>query len=75
MNSFLDEPITELVDLFRPYMEGVGSVIDIGTGTSIPVHIFAGSFPAVKFNTTDIEDQRQRKDPVSYTHLTLPTKA
>ena len=74
MNSCLDEPISELTDLFRPYMKGVGSVIDIGTGTSIPIHIFADSFPAIKFYTTDIEDQRQRKKLpfILYDGITLP---
>jgi SAM-dependent methyltransferase len=74
MDSFLDEPITELVDLFRPYITGVRSVLDIGTGTSIPIHIFAGFFNNITFQTADIEDNRQRKELpfIIYDGITLP---
>ncbi len=74
MNSFLDEPITELVDLFRPLITGVRSILDIGTGTSIPIHIFAGHFNNITFYTADIEDNRQRKELpfILYDGVTLP---
>ena len=42
-------------------MEGVDSVIDVGTGTSIPIHIVAENFPDVRYNTVDIVDIRKRK--------------
>ena len=62
MKKSLEDIITELVELFRPYIEGVDSVIDIGTGTSIPIHIFAEKYPDVRYHTVDVTDIRKRKD-------------
>ena len=62
MNKHLDDIISGLIDLFRPYIEGIESVLDIGTGTSIPIHVFAEHFPGVRFVTVDITDIRIRKN-------------
>lgn len=61
MNKSLENIITDLIELFRPYIEDIDSVLDIGTGTSIPIHIFARHFPRVTFNTVDITDIRKIK--------------
>lgn len=61
MNRSLGNIIFNLIELFRPYIEGIDSVLDIGTGTSIPIHIFAENFPKVKYNTVDVVDIRKRK--------------
>jgi ubiquinone/menaquinone biosynthesis C-methylase UbiE len=61
VNKSLEDIITDLIELFRPYIEGVDSVLDIGTGTSIPIHIFAENFPKVRYNTVDVVDNRKRK--------------
>ena len=45
----LEKIIIELIELFRPYLEGIDSVLDIGTGTSIPIHVFADNFPGIKY--------------------------
>ena len=57
----LEDIIFDLVELFRPFIEGIDSVLDVGTGTSIPIHIFAKVFPKVRYNTVDIADIRKRK--------------
>jgi len=56
----LEDIISDLVELFRPYLEGIDSVLDIGTGTSIPIHIFAENFPDVRYSTIDVVDIRKR---------------
>jgi SAM-dependent methyltransferase len=61
MNKSLEDIILELVGLFRPHIEGLKSVIDIGTGTSIPIHVFAELFPEIRYQTVDVVDIRQRK--------------
>jgi ubiquinone/menaquinone biosynthesis C-methylase UbiE len=70
----LKDIISDLVDFFRPHTEGVNSVLDIGTGTSIPVHVFAENFPDIRFNTVDIVDIRKMKTLpfVLYDGLILP---
>ena len=61
MSKSLEDIILDLIELFRPHIEGIDSVLDIGTGTSVPIHIFAEIFPEVKYNTIDIVDIRKRK--------------
>ncbi|MDO9580787.1 MAG: methyltransferase domain-containing protein [Bacteroidales bacterium] len=61
MSKSLEDIIFDLVELFRPYIEGIDSVLDIGTGTSIPIHIFAKNFPKVRYNTVDVVDIRKGK--------------
>ena len=61
MSKSLEDIILDLIELFRPHIEGIDSVLDIGTGTSLPIHIFAEIFPEVKYNTIDIVDIRKRK--------------
>jgi len=60
MSKLLEDIIFDLLELFRPYIEGIDSVLDIGTGTSIPIHIVAENFPKVRYNTVDIVDIRKR---------------
>ena len=57
----LADAVTEQLELFRPYIIGVNSILDIGTGTSIPAHIIAEAFPSLRIETVDIEDMRQKK--------------
>jgi SAM-dependent methyltransferase len=57
----LEDIISDLIELFKPYIEGIDSVLDIGTGTSIPIHIVAENFPEVRYNTVDVVDIRKRK--------------
>jgi SAM-dependent methyltransferase len=61
MSKSLEDIIFDLIELFRPHIEGIDSVLDIGTGTSISIHIFAEIFPKVRYNTVDIIDIRKRK--------------
>lgn len=61
MSKSLEDIIVDLIELFRPHIEGFDSVLDIGTGTSIPIHIFAEIFPNVRYNTIDVVDIRKRK--------------
>ena len=61
MSKSLEDIIFNLIELFRPHIEGIDSVLDIGTGTSIPIHIFAEYFPKVIYNTVDIIDIRKRR--------------
>jgi ubiquinone/menaquinone biosynthesis C-methylase UbiE len=61
MSKSLEDIVTDLIGLFRPHIEGIYKILDIGTGTSIPIHVFAKSFPEVKFYTVDINDIRKRK--------------
>jgi SAM-dependent methyltransferase len=61
MSLSLEAIVCGHIELFRPYIEGIDSVLDVGTGTSIPIHIVAKNFPAVRYNTVDIVDIRQRK--------------
>jgi len=61
VSKSLEDIILDLIELFRPHIEGINSVLDIGTGTSLPIHIFAEIFPEVKYNTIDIVDIRKRK--------------
>jgi SAM-dependent methyltransferase len=74
VNKSLEDIIFDLIELFRPHIEGINSVLDIGTGTSLPIHIFAEIFPEVKYNTVDIVDIRKRKKLpfVIYDGKTLP---
>jgi len=61
LNKSLEEIVFDLIELFRPYAENIDSVLDIGTGTSIPIHVFADNFPNIRFYTIDIVDFRKRK--------------
>ena len=61
MRKPLEDIICDHIELFRPYIEGIDSVLDVGTGTSISIHIVAKNFPGVKYNTVDIADLRERK--------------
>ena len=61
MGDSLEDIISDLVELFRPYMKGINSVLDVGTGSSIPIHVFAHNFPEVCYKTIDIVDIRQRR--------------
>ena len=61
MSRSLEDIIFDLIELFRPHIEGIDSVLDVGTGTSLPIHIFAENFPKVRYNTVDIVDIRKRK--------------
>ena len=61
MSKSLENIIPDLIELFRPYLEGIYSVLDVGTGTSIPIHIFAERFPELIYNTVDVVDIRKRK--------------
>ena len=61
MSRSLEDIILDLIELFRPYIEGIDSVLDVGTGTSLPIHIFAGNFPKVRYYTVDVVDIRKRK--------------
>lgn len=62
MNKSLENIITDLIGLFKPHLEGIDSVLDIGTGTSIPIHVFADNFPEINYYTVDIVDIRRRTD-------------
>jgi len=57
----LEEIVFDLIELFKSYAENINSVLDIGTGTSIPIHVFADNFPSVRFHTIDIVDFRKIK--------------
>jgi len=74
VNKSLEDIIFDLIELFRPHIEGINSVLDVGTGTSLPIHVFAEIFPEVKYNTVDIVDIRKRKRLpfVIYDGKTLP---
>ena len=61
MSKSLEDIIFDLIELFRPFIEGIDSVLDVGTGTSISIHIFAKIFPKVRYNTVDVVDTRKRK--------------
>lgn len=61
LNKSLEEIIFDLIELFRPYIAGINSVLDIGTGTSIAIHIFADIFPDIRYYTVDVSDYRKRK--------------
>lgn len=61
MSDSLEDIITDLVDLFRPYLVGIDTILDVGTGSSIPVHVIADSFPEIQYETVDIVDIRKRK--------------
>jgi len=61
VSKSLEDIVFNLIELFKPHLKGIHSVLDIGTGTSIPVHIFAENFPEIKYITTDIADIRERK--------------
>lgn len=61
MNKQLEDIISDFIEFFRPHIEGVESVLDIGTGSSIPIHVFAEHFPEIKYDTVDIVDIRKRK--------------
>ncbi len=62
LNKSLEEIVFDLIELFEPYAENINSVLDIGTGTSIPIHVFADNFPNVRIYTIDIVDFRKRKE-------------
>lgn len=61
MSKSLENIIPDLIEFFKPYLKGINSVLDVGTGTSIPIHIFAESFPDIRYNTVDIVDIRKMK--------------
>jgi SAM-dependent methyltransferase len=61
VSKSLEDIIFDLTELFRPHVEGIDSILDIGTGTSVPIHIFAEVFAKVRYNTVDIVDIRKRK--------------
>jgi ubiquinone/menaquinone biosynthesis C-methylase UbiE len=61
VSKSLENIISDLVEFFRPYIEGIDSVLDIGTGTSIPIHIFAEHYPEIRYNTVDIVDIRKKE--------------
>jgi ubiquinone/menaquinone biosynthesis C-methylase UbiE len=61
VNISLEDIIFNLIELFRPHIEGINSALDVGTGTSIPIHIIAEIFPNIRYNTVDIIDIRKRK--------------
>ncbi len=61
LNKSLEEIVFDLIELFKSYIENINSVLDIGTGTSIPIHVFADNFPSVRFYTIDIVDFRKIK--------------
>jgi ubiquinone/menaquinone biosynthesis C-methylase UbiE len=62
MSRPLEDIISELIELFRPHITGIASVLDVGTGTSLPVHIIAENFPGVRYYTVDVVDIRKRKE-------------
>ncbi|UCG28463.1 MAG: methyltransferase domain-containing protein [Bacteroidales bacterium] len=62
IKDMLNEILPELVELLRPLLSGVRSVIDIGTGSSVTAHFFAKHFPDIEFFTVDIADMRQEKE-------------
>lgn len=57
----LEEIIFDLIDLFSPHIHGINSVLDVGTGPSLAIHIFADIFPQVRYYTADVADYRKRK--------------
>jgi SAM-dependent methyltransferase len=61
MNRSLEDIIYDLIGFLRPHVEGICSVLDIGTGTSLPVHTIADVFTDIKFNTVDVTDLRRVK--------------
>jgi SAM-dependent methyltransferase len=74
VSKSLEDIIFDLIELLRPYIEGIDSVLDVGTGTSIPIHIMAENFPKVRYNSVDVVDIRKRKKLpfVIYDGKTLP---
>ena len=62
VSKSLENIVSDLIELFKPHLEGIHSVLDIGTGTSVPIHVFALNFPEFKYVTTDIADIRIRKE-------------
>lgn len=54
--------LPEQVAMLKPYLTGIQSVLDIGTGSSISIHFFAREFPEIDFDTIDIADMRQEKE-------------
>jgi len=54
--------LPEQVAMLKPYLTGIRSVLDIGTGSSISIHYFAREFPEIAFVTVDIADMRQEKE-------------
>jgi SAM-dependent methyltransferase len=62
MSSSLEDIISGLIEFFRPHLSGIHSVLDIGTGTSIPIHVFYDNFPDIRYMTVDVTDIRKRKD-------------
>ncbi len=61
MSKSLEDIIINFIEFFRPHIKGIDSVLDIGTGTSLPIHIFAENFPKIRYNTVDVVDIRKRK--------------
>jgi ubiquinone/menaquinone biosynthesis C-methylase UbiE len=61
LRKALDIIVSDLIELFRPYLKDINSVLDIGTGTSIPIHVFFEKFPEIEFFTVDIVDIRKKK--------------
>ena len=70
----MENIIIELIELFRPHLKGIDSVLDVGTGTSIPIHVFAKTFPEINYYTVDIIDIRKRRELpfMIYDGITLP---
>lgn len=61
LSTSLEKIVIDLIGLFRPHLEGITSIIDIGTGTSIPIHVIAENFAQIKYNTVDVVDMRKRR--------------
>ena len=61
LSKSLEEIIFDLIELFRPHIYVINSVLDIGTGPSLAIHIFADIFPQVRYYTVDVADYRKRK--------------
>jgi len=64
MDDLLAKSAEGALDLFHPWLRDLTSLLDVGTGTSIPMHIIAGKYPDLRTGTLDIVDRRHiRKLP------------
>jgi SAM-dependent methyltransferase len=61
LSKLLEDIVLDHIELFRPFISGIDSFLDVGTGTSIPIHIVAKIFPDIRYSTVDVVDIRQRK--------------
>jgi len=61
MNRSLEDIIYDLIGFLRPHVEGIGSVLDIGTGTSLPIHTISDVFTEINYYTVDVTDMRKVK--------------